>query len=139
VKVKRANQKDVENLSKFVRSINSTSTAYGHTLGKEYFKSLIRSGFVFYAEENGEFIGLLLADVDARIQFSNILHVCMHPEFNNDLVQQALVQKHMDECKKMNISDIALQTPMTEKKTLKFFENMGFNTENKFVLMTRTI
>lgn len=139
MKVRRANQKDVEMLSNFVHDIKSTCTVYGHTLGKEYFKSLIRSGFVFVAESEGEPIGMLLAEVDARIQFSNILHVVIHPKFSCDEVRSMLVRKHMDECRKMNISDIALQTPEKEKKALKFFKELGFSAENKFVLLTKSI
>ncbi|MFP4111489.1 MAG: GNAT family N-acetyltransferase [Candidatus Woesearchaeota archaeon] len=139
MKIRRANQKDLDVLSNFVREANSTTTVHGHTLGKEYFKSVIRGGFVFVAEDQGNCKGILLADVDARIQFSKIIHVVVHPEENDEEIREALVNKHMNECKKMNICDIALQTSDKEKKTLKFFENMGFSPENKFVLMTRTI
>lgn len=139
MKIRRANQKDVESLSNFVREINSANTAYGHTLGKEYFKSVIRSGFVFVAEEQGKKAGILLAEVDARIQFSHILHIVIHPEYAEDEIREALVNKHVDECRKMNVCDLALQTPDKEKNALKFFENMGFSAESKFVLLTKNI
>jgi hypothetical protein len=139
LKVKRANQKDVGALSEFVKEIEMANCSTGHTLGKEFFKSLIRSGFIFMAKDDDKIIGLLLANVDARIQFSNILHVLSHPEFPENDVRNALVQKHMDECKKMNICDIALQAPESEESILKFFLDKGFNAENKFVLLTKTI
>ena len=124
MKVKRANQKDVGTLSEFVKEIQKVNSSTGHTLGKEYFKSLIRSGFIFMAKEEDKIIGLLLANVDARIQFSNILNVLTHPKHPENDVRGALVQKHMDECKKMNICDIALQAPESEKSILKFFTDI---------------
>ena len=139
MKIKRANQKDVQALSNFVREIDSIYTVYGHTLSKEYFKSIIRAGFIFYAEHEGDMKGILMADVDARIQFSNIIHVVTHPKHTDDEINTALMEKYITECKKMNISDIALQTPETQQKTVEFFKNLGFAQENKFVLMTKSI
>ncbi len=139
MKIRRANQKDVIKISTFVKELKANTTSNGHTIGKEYLKSLLRTGFVFYAESDETVAGVLLANVDARIQFSNILHMFIHPEHNDAGLKESLVNKHILECKKMNVCDIALQTPETELDVLKFYEQLGFAQENKFVLLTKTI
>jgi N-acetylglutamate synthase-like GNAT family acetyltransferase len=140
MKFRKANQRDVDALQNFAASTTETRTVFGHSLGREFFRSIIRTGLVYVAlSDNKDVLGYLLAEADARIQFSNIIHMSLHPEASKEELVQGLLEKHYEECQKMNISDIALHTTELGKKNLDLLSNLGFAPEKKFMMLTRQV
>ena len=140
MRFRKANQKDVDMLTAFSQEMQEQSTVFGHSLGREFFRSIIRTGLVYIALSNDkELMGYLLAEADARIQFSNIVHISTHPKHKKEELVEGLVEKHYEECQKMNISDIALHTTELGKKNLTLLSELGFNPEKKFMMLTKTV
>ncbi len=140
MRFRKATQRDVDSLQLFNSKMPEKTTVFGHTLGREFFKSMVRTGLVYLAEDDSKkTIGCLLANADARIQFSNIIHLAIDPEVAKAEVIDGLMKKHIEECKKMNISDVALHTTELGKKNIDMYSNMGFNPEKKFMMLTRQV
>ncbi len=140
MKFRKANQRDVDLLQSFSASMVESKTIFGHSLGREFFRSIIRTGLVYVAlTDKKEVAGYLLAEADARIQFSNIIHISLNPEFSREDIVQGLLDKHYEECQKMNISDIALHTSELGQDNIDLLSNMGFNPEKKFMVLTRQV
>ncbi len=140
MKFRKANQRDVESLQAFSASSVESKTVFGHSLGREFFRSIIRTGLVYIAlSDKKEVVGYLLAEADARIQFSNIIHMAIRPDLEKEPVVQGLVEKHYEECQKMNISDIALHTSELGEKNIQLLSNLGFSPEKKFMMLTRQV
>ena len=138
MKFRKANQRDVESLQTFTSNSSDKTTLFGHSLGREFFKSIIRTGLVYIAEtDKKEMQGYLVAEADARIQFSNIVHMLIHPEACKESIVSGLLNKHYEECKKMNISDIAMHT--AKNQDVDMLSSMGFSTEKEFVMLTRQV
>lgn len=140
VKFRKANQRDVDSLQSFSMTMADEKTVFGHNIGREFFRSIIRTGLVYLAvSDDKRIIGYLLAEADARIQFSNIIHLSIDSNFSKDEIVQGLLIKHYEECQKMNISDIALHTTELGKKNIDLLSNLGFNPEKKFMMLTRQV
>ncbi len=140
MRFRKANQRDVDLLQSFASSMAEQRTVFGHSLGKEFFRSIIRTGLVYMAlSDDKKVLGCLLAEADARIQFSNIIYISIDPDTSRDAVVQGLLEKHYEECQKMNISDIALHTTELGKKNIDLLSNLGFSPEKKFMMLTRQV
>ena len=140
MKFRKANQRDVDSLQSFSMVMTDQRTVFGHNLGREFFRSIIRTGLVYLAiSDDKQVLGYLLAEADARIQFSNIIHISIDPNVSKDDVVQGLLMKHYEECQKMNISDIALHTTELGKKNLDLLSTLGFSPEKKFMMLTRQV
>lgn len=140
MKFRKANQRDVDSLQAFSCELADKKTVFGHTLGREFFKSMIRTGLVYLAENDTKnVVGCLVANADARIQVSNIVHLSTHPETGNSTIVEGLLDKHFDECKKMNISDVALHTADVGKDNLAMYDNLGFAQEKQFTVLTKQV
>ena len=140
MKFRKANQRDVDALQSFATSMTEERTVFGHSLGREFFRSIIRTGLVYIAvSDDKQVLGYLLAEADARIQFSNIIHLSINPDLDKGEVVQGLLAKHYEECQKMNISDIALHTTELGKKNMDLLSTLGFSPEKKFMMLTRQV
>ncbi|MFP4117353.1 MAG: hypothetical protein ACLFTR_00355 [Candidatus Woesearchaeota archaeon] len=140
MKFRKATQRDVESLQSFSASTVESKTVFGHSLGREFFRSIIRTGLVYIAiSDKKEIVGYLLAEADARIQFSNIIHMSIHQDYDKENIVQGLIEKHYEECQKMNISDIALHTSELGKENIQLLSDLGFNPEKKFMMLTRQV
>ena len=140
MKFRKANQRDVEALQNFSASMVDSKTVFGHSLGREFFRSIIRTGLVYIGmSDKKDVVGFLLAEADARIQFSNIIHMAIHPDYDKEDIVRGLVSKHYEECQKMNISDFALHTSELGQENINLLSNLGFNPEKKFMMLTKQV
>jgi len=143
MKIRKGKLKDVKEL---LNLLNNTPELQGvgekdsYTLS--YLVGTIKSkdrNLVLIAEEKGEIIGFLLAELWKNKKFSFLCDMFVKADYRNKRVASMIQEEYEKICKKLKIEDIDALVLLTNKKMQNWCKKHNFNQGNKFFYYSKKL
>ena len=126
LKIRQAKENDCKScyeLSK-VEELKKASGAY---MAFSDFKDFAKCHQIFFVAEDGkEIVGYLYGEKAAG-DAALLWLLVVKPEYRSKGIGKKLIEKFEQECKKRKLYEIILYAPRFNKRTHKFYENLGYN------------
>ena len=104
----------------------------------KYVKAYVDSGLFFVAEENSEVIGCIFGET-LKDHGSMLWYFVVDIKFRSKGIGQKMLSYYEAECKKQNISWVVLYAPTISKKSLEFYEKMGYDKGKSFTEFSKKL
>ncbi|OGD91135.1 hypothetical protein A2W45_03965 [Candidatus Curtissbacteria bacterium RIFCSPHIGHO2_12_41_11] len=86
-----------------------------------------------FAEENGEFIGMVNARIDEKKQEALIQHLYVDPDHRGQMVGKRLLETLLQKLKGRGIGKAKLAVLETQKPAIRLYESLGFEKMSEFL------
>ncbi len=137
--IKNALVKNAKTIEKMARNTREVAMPEGRTLGLKYFQTVIQYGIVLIAKIDKNIIGFLLAEVYDITKISVLTYLVVDSKYRTIGIGTKLINYYLNQCKKRKIKLVNLFSPKFNKKTLKFYKNLGFKKDKEYVLFFKDL
>ncbi|MCK4730548.1 MAG: GNAT family N-acetyltransferase [Candidatus Aenigmarchaeota archaeon] len=137
--IRNATLEDAKTLEKIGKITKEVTMVDGRTLGLKYFKVVIEYGFVLIAEIDNKIVGFLLSEIYDLTKLSVLTYLVVMPKYRNYKIGTKLMDSYLKELRKRKIKLVSLFAPKSNKKSINFYEKVGFKRDKEYVLFFKDL
>lgn len=132
ITIRKAGYKDIPH----IMSTIIKAKAMGNAAPPFYFRWIVRNGIAIIAEKEQKTAGFLVAEVNNKIAYTQLIYLFVQPKFRNQGIGSALMKYFLKTCHKKGVKYIDLHA---QNKALGFYKKFGFRPEGKFAALYKKI